>query len=182
MYAGYLLREDNTEVPVAIKNFNTTQEHTIDECILEASVMAEACKMAAVPQMYGLVSLDVELGSPFLGLALVSEFIGDEKSFEAVTLTELIQNHYEAISSPLSDHKRVSKLSWYRLALDLTSAMQTLHDQEVILNDFKADNVVIKTDNWGSLKPYLIDFGCARLWGSDLGLGNDYTQEEGQET
>ena len=130
---------------------------SLSEFINECAIHHTLSNTRITTQLHGIVQL--EESSKYIGYAIVSEFVGDESKFESHTLANLINEeiHYRKVNN---GSEKISNLDWMRLCIRITRCVQYVHKKDIVINDIKANNILVKRKA-GLMVPVMIDFGLA---------------------
>ncbi|XP_041477564.1 uncharacterized protein LOC121425549 isoform X2 [Lytechinus variegatus] len=112
------------------------------EIILEARLIRLFAGTGVFPRMYGVGSLGNDT-------AIAMEFLGDDSTYKVRTLNTWTQDEHVSIH-----HAKT-------VMLDILSALKALHSMDILHNDIKGDNVIVKQSDHDLFSGYLIDLGNA---------------------
>ena len=136
-----LLRGQN--IPVAVKQVRPEDRELM---IREARAMTLLSSHPSFPTFHGLLADGQER-------ALVIEFVGDQSTGESLTL-------HDSLSGPR--RLTLAPSTWSSIALDMVDGMKYMHDQGLLHNDFKDDNVLVRYAG-GTWHACIIDVGLCTL-------------------
>ena len=127
----------------------------VSECTLQQRV-SHTGKSAA---FHGIVAM--ELSRNYMRYGVVTEFIGDETTYKARSLAQLISEEERAkITAP--HRQTMSKMDWMTICLYLVKCLRVFHRHGVVHGDIKGDNILLK-NRAGRWYPVFIDFGLSGL-------------------
>ncbi|XP_071490626.1 uncharacterized protein [Diadema antillarum] len=112
------------------------------EILLEARLLKLVEDSGVFPLMFGVGSLKNDT-------AIAMEFLGDETTHDVMTLGSWTRKANLGVG-----HAKT-------VLSDLLSALTALHTNDILHNDIKDDNVVIKQSDYDMYSAYLIDLGNA---------------------
>jgi len=103
------------------------------------------------------------LGHP--AMVRVMDF-GQTQHGDPYLVMELL--HGEVLGDIIERQGRLSAVEAVRMLLPIADGLATAHDAGIVHRDLKPDNVFIARDAVGRLQPKLLDFGIAKLQGTEL--------------
>ncbi|XP_011665854.1 uncharacterized protein LOC100890470 isoform X2 [Strongylocentrotus purpuratus] len=112
------------------------------EIILEARLIRLFAGTGVFPRTYGVGSLGNDT-------AIAMEFLGDDSTYKVKTLNTWTHEEHVSIH-----HAKT-------VLLDVLSALKALHSMDILHNDIKGDNVIVKQSDHDLFSGYLIDLGNA---------------------
>ncbi|XP_072165954.1 uncharacterized protein [Diadema setosum] len=116
------------------------------EVILEARLLKLLSGTGVFPRVLGSGTLPVDR------TAIVMEFLGDDADYGVTTIREW--------TSPQS-RTRISLCQAKSVIIDVLNGVKALHDNDILHNDIKGDNVIVKKTGVDTYKGYVIDVGNA---------------------
>ncbi|XP_069114730.1 uncharacterized protein [Argopecten irradians] len=132
-----------SDTKICIKEFSE-QHGTKTEAIEEARKLLFLSDTGYAPVCFGLIEF-INQTKNLNSYGIIQEFIG-----EGETLHKFLR---------LSKNK-VSKADWISIAFQLAHGLDKFHDKRILVNDIKANNIVMYTRKQGHRLKY-IDFGLA---------------------
>ena len=144
---------------VAVKFLYRT-ESSLADVIKEAAIMQRLSSSGITPNFHGMAPLHPH--HRFHPLAIVCDFVGNDLNFKVTDFTDLVNTEYALLSRGCPSNMAYG--DWIDLLFNLTSGLKRIHDLGVVINDFKADNILVRQEgsHW---RPYIIDFGLASVGG-----------------
>jgi serine/threonine protein kinase len=130
--------------------------------VLEAGILSHLKGTGCTPQFIGLVGL--EQSEDFLRCGLVMQYIGDEG---IVSQSSNLFDVYwdDCIAYDNHNDMIIPRREWLGLCYRLTQAVKKIHVRNVIQNDLKIDNVLLRREE-GKWMPFVIDFGLSVMKGA----------------
>ncbi len=99
--------------------------------------------------------------------AIVRVFdFGETSQGDPFIVMELL--HGESLSAILRRKKRLTPAVAVQTLLPVAGALASAHGKGIVHRDLKPDNIIVVTDESGSLVPKIVDFGIAKLLSPDL--------------
>ncbi|XP_060075233.1 serine/threonine-protein kinase Nek5-like [Ylistrum balloti] len=132
-----------SDTKICIKEF--TEKHgSKTEAIEEARKLLYLSDTGYVPVCFGLVEFTNQARNQD-SFGIIQEFIG-----EGQTLHRFLRQ----------SKNKISKADWISIAFQLARGLDKFHDKRILVNDIKANNIVMYTRKQGQRLKY-IDFGLA---------------------
>ncbi|KAL5012365.1 hypothetical protein ScPMuIL_010916 [Solemya velum] len=141
---------------VVVKEF-TERLTVLDQILHEARILLYLEKTNTVPKCYGLMPISHGLSQA----ALVQECIGG-----GMTLQRLLNN----------DPLLVDQAGWLDICLQLAIGLDAIHEQQVLLNDIKYDNILIDCES-PCVQAKFIDMGYASFRKPHIFVASEHTLE-----
>ena len=135
-----------------IKSIETDLSNLIKECALQLQFNNTRCTSS----VYGLAIM--EISDTYMPLGMVSEFIGDERTYDVYNIYKLLAE--ERTKRLTTGEEFISNIEWMRICIRIARCVNTVHSRNVVINDIKADNILLRRKG-GTWVPVLIDFGMA---------------------
>jgi len=99
--------------------------------------------------------------------AIVRVFdFGETDQGDPFIVMELL--HGESLSAILRRKKRLTPAVAVQTMLPVAAALASAHGKGIVHRDLKPDNIIVVTDESGSLVPKIVDFGIAKLLSPDF--------------
>lgn len=126
------------------------------ETIREAGMLQYLSTCDVCPYFHGMSSTSDDR---YHNLCLVSDFVGNPATRRPVFLADVVADCKEmSVQDPWNARREKEKV--LKVILSLLRVIQMAHDQGVIINDIKMDNIVLDEQD-GIWRPYIIDLGIA---------------------
>ena len=111
---------------------------------------------------HGIVTM--ELSQNYMRYGMVSEFIGDETTYNVKSLAQLYTEE-ESAKTTAPHQTTMSKMDWITICLDLVKRLRIFHRHGVVHGDLKGNNILLRR-RAGRWYPLFIDFGLSGLYES----------------
>ena len=147
--AVHLYSHKQTGQAVAVKVIILPKDYTKRRATIslfkkEIQFQELVSKSPYFPKLYGCFRLDEDK----VGMAM--EFVGDEVAGKSTTLRKAL----EVCQPALTNYQMLL------IAVDVAEGLRVLHDQGILINDLKNDNILIRKE-FGRWRGVLIDLGYA---------------------
>ncbi len=119
------------------------------------------------PGAAGRLLTEARAAARLMHPAIVRVFdFGETDQGDPFIVMELL--HGESLSAILRRKRRLTPAVAVQTLLPVASALASAHGKGIVHRDLKPDNIIVVTDESGSLVPKIVDFGIAKLLSPDL--------------
>ncbi|XP_072180083.1 uncharacterized protein [Diadema setosum] len=152
---AYREREEFGDKSVAVKVLNDGdndddegdfKEQVRQEVLLEARLLKLFFGTGVFPRVFGVGTVQVDR------TAIVMEFLGDDETYDVITLKSWT-------SSEHADQITLGQAA--SVFLDIIEGVKAMHAMDILHNDIKDDNVIVKKTGVDTFQGFLIDLGSA---------------------
>ncbi|XP_072180084.1 uncharacterized protein [Diadema setosum] len=152
---AYREREEFGNKSVAVKVLNDGdndddegdfKEQVRQEVLLEARLLKLFFGTGVFPRVFGVGTVQVDR------TAIVMEFLGDDETYDVITLKSWT-------SSEHADQITLGQAA--SVFLDIIEGVKAMHAMDILHNDIKDDNVIVKKTGVDTFQGFLIDLGSA---------------------
>ncbi|XP_072180085.1 uncharacterized protein [Diadema setosum] len=152
---AYREREEFGDKSVAVKVLNDGdndddegdfKEQVRQEVLLEARLLKLFFGTGVFPRVFGVGTVQVDR------TAIVMESLGDDETYNVITLKAWT-------SSEHADQITLGQVA--SVFLDIIEGVKAMHAMDILHNDIKDDNVIVKRTGLDTFQGFLIDLGSA---------------------